>query len=222
MSSGCLDDDRLVEILGLDDQLSFTDNIEFPEMGDVAEDFQFDGFSNFSDDAQTVDYTTFYGPGNDALDGINQLIADCLETVTVSSVVVYDYAACTANKGRHYGRSNYTGIDPSDYYDPSDALSEQQWEAMANLTDVLYVETLTLSAFEDVADDIKAEIQAVVDQSAVIENDTAAAVDRVNDAEAVLDPVFVIVDGIVDTARCGFVGDGYLDIHHVLCQVLCR
>ena len=68
------------------------------------------------------------------------------------------------------------------------------------------------------ADEIKAEIQAVADQAARVEADTVEAVAAVDAAESVLDPVFVVVDGIVDTARCGFVGAGYLDIHHVLCQ----
>jgi len=62
------------------------------------------------------------------------------------------------------------------------------------------------------------ELQAVMDQANLIEDDTQFAVDRVNEAETVLDPVFVVVDGIIDTARCGFVGKGYLDIHHVLCE----
>ena len=86
------------------------------------------------------------------------------------------------------------------------------------MTDVLFMEHLTFTVFQSVADDIRLEIQAVADQAEVIESDTFYAVARVDEAESVLDPVFVVVDGIVDTARCGFVGNGYLDIHHVLCE----
>ena len=129
---GCLDDDKLVEILGLDDQLQFTDNIEFPEMGDIAEDFQFDAFSNFSDEGQSVDYTTFHGPGNEALEGINTLIADCIDIIEIDlglnfgMMTLYEYPQCAVNRDRVYSRDNYSDIDPSDYYNATSEYSEIQ------------------------------------------------------------------------------------------------
>ena len=157
---GCLDNERLVEILGLDEQLAFADNIEFPELGDIASDSTFSEFSNFSDGAQSVDFSTFLGPGDEALDGLNQLIAECLAVVEVevevapsvmATLTVYDYPPCADHGGLlgdRFSRHNFSEIDPADYYDRDSEYSEIQWEAMANLTDVLFMENLTLNLFE--------------------------------------------------------------------------
>jgi len=220
---GCLSNERLVDILGLGDELDFTESIEFPTLGNVTDDFSFGALDSFDQNAQALDMTTFYGAGDEALVAINDMIGDCPPSLSTEVspgvfVVVYSYAPCGANNADVFTRDNFSAIDPSDYYNESSTLTQQLWEGMANLTDVLFLENLTIATFTTTADEIAQDIAAVSVQASVIENDTQGVVDQVDAAEQLLDPVFVITDNIIDAARCGFIGTGYRAIHHVLCE----
>ena len=71
----CFTGAPLVDTLGLSTYLNFTEIIQFPSLGNISDNFQFNQLDAFEGDAFSTDFTTFYSAGDDALVTINQLTA---------------------------------------------------------------------------------------------------------------------------------------------------
>jgi len=91
---------------------------------------------------------------------------------------------------------------------------------LESLKSLLMAESASISAFNDTVYKIRANLSSVTNQVAIIESDVQELVDNVDNASVLLDPLFVSVDDMIDTARCGFIGDAYRDTKAVMCSAV--
>ena len=197
----CLNNDRLVETLGLSGDLNFTNEITFPSLGNITQNFQFSSLLSFDSDAQAMNFTTFYKAGDDALSVINNLTLNSPNTALNSLA-------------RHYTRDNISALTSTDYY-TSATTPEITLDDLKNL---LLAENSSITAFTLVVTQIQSNLTSVSDLVASIENSTQILVNRVDNASVLLNPLFDSVDDLIDTARCGFIGDAYYDTKAVMCS----
>jgi methyl-accepting chemotaxis protein len=196
----CLDNSKLIIALGLGESLNFTNQIEFPSLGNISEDFTFSDLTSFETDTAATDFTTFYANGDRALNGINNL-------------TLY-----SANGGiQHvYTRENVSNLNTTYYY----VFNSPGQIALADLIDVIMAEQISINAFNDTLNKIRANLSSVSSQVSIIEADVQTLVDRVDNASYLLEPLFATVDQIVDQARCGFIGYAYQDTKDVMCSAV--
>eukprot|EP00484_Ammonia_sp_Unknown_P015886 CAMPEP_0197081312 /NCGR_PEP_ID=MMETSP1384-20130603/214570_1 /TAXON_ID=29189 /ORGANISM="Ammonia sp." /LENGTH=559 /DNA_ID=CAMNT_0042520207 /DNA_START=479 /DNA_END=2158 /DNA_ORIENTATION=- len=188
----CLTNEELTKTFGVDKYLNFTSQIEFPSLGDITSDFQFSELIAF-------EFTTFYTLGNEALVGINNL---------TTSSPFKPLGCCT------WTRANVSTLNSTEFYPFNTSL----WIALEDLKNVLGAESASINAFNDTIYKIRANLSAVTAQVQVIESDVQGVVDSVDNASLLLNPLFVLVDDMVDEARCGFIGDAYKDTKAVMCH----
>jgi archaellum component FlaC len=186
----CLSDTKLLDALNMSSMLNFSGQISFPDFGDISEQFTFADLVSFEDSANDVDIDTFYEQGDEALEAINNL--------------TYPDA---------WARDNVSSLDPVDYYpnntDPYDVLVAAQ--------EVVLAESAAITAFNDTLNNIRANLSNVLDQVDEIQESTQQLVDDVNNASTLLTPLFDQVDDIIDSIRCGFLGDGYYESKAIMC-----
>ena len=197
----CLNNEKLVVTLGLTGNLNFRNQITFPTLGNITDDFQFSNLLSFDADAQSTNFTTFYGAGDDALTTINNL-------AVLSSNTIPNGLA------RYYTRDNITALTSTDYY-TSGTASEISMDDLKNL---LLAENSSINAFRLVVTKIQSNLTSVSALVSSIENNTQILVNRVDNASVLLNPLFGNVDDLIDTARCGFIGDAYYDTKAVMCS----
>ena len=203
----CLTNERLVDTFNLSRFLNFTNEIPFPDLGNVSDNFDFSQLTQFETDANNTDFTTFYEAGDDALESIAAL---CEASPT----------AFANNYGpgyeKYYSRANISSLTPSNYYAANEP--NQPQETLQDLKDVLGAEAASIASFELAVEKIQANLSSVTVIVSQLENDTQTLVNRVENADELLEPLFLNVEDLADTARCGFIGEAYLDTKAVMCS----
>eukprot|EP00487_Bulimina_marginata_P009322 TRINITY_DN3711_c0_g2_i1.p1 TRINITY_DN3711_c0_g2~~TRINITY_DN3711_c0_g2_i1.p1 ORF type:complete len:285 (+),score=37.86 TRINITY_DN3711_c0_g2_i1:501-1355(+) len=195
--AACLNNDKLVDTLGLGGQLNFTNTIQFPSLGNITDDFQFSELLSFEDSATATNFTTFYVDGNAALAGINNLTLSTYATVQ-----------------HYFTRANISSLTSTDYYTAS-SVAEQ---SLVDLKNILMAEAQSISAFNRTVYQIRSNLSSVSVQVVSLETNVQLLVDNVDNASVLLNPLFQSVDDMIDTARCGFIGDAYQDTKAVMCS----
>jgi hypothetical protein len=199
----CLTNDKLTDALGVGDSLNFTNQITFPTLGNITQEFQFSELMSFEDDAFATNFTTFYGTGDEALIVINNLTAISPKTGPNSLPTSFT-------------RANISNLNSSAYY-PYNSTLQVTLEDLKNL---LLAESASISAFNRTVYKIRANLSSVSNQVSVIENSVHQLANRVDNASILLNPLFDAVDDMIDTARCGFIGDAYYNTKSVMCKAV--
>ena len=199
----CLTNEKLTTTLGVGDALNFTNTIEFPSLGNITDQFQFGDFIQFEDDAFNTNFTTFYENGNLALQTINNL-------TSISP------RAQLQGLSMYYTRDNISILNSSAYYTFNTTLQI----TLEDLKNLLEAESSSISAFNDTIYKIRANLSSVTDLINDIEGDVESLANSVDNASVLLNPLFDSVEDMIDTARCGFIGDAYLDTKAVMCSAV--
>jgi len=197
----CLDNTKLTEVFDVD--LDFVNEISFPTL-DIGDSFSFAALTSFEQDAFAVNFSTFYAQGDVALLAINNL---------TSSSPYLGPRSLVAN----YSRDDDISTLNSSAYWPVDSVPQQTLEELKGL---LLAEQASIDAFNATVFKIRANLTAVNTAVAEIEGDVQSLTDRVNNASLLLDPLFVNVETMVNTTRCGFIGDAYYDTKAVMCEAV--
>ena len=222
----CFDDSKLVEAFGLDKQINFTDLLDFPEFPDVSEIFSnFDKFDAFKNtlDSQDSD-AIFDGPGDTALQQMNQAISECVSIKDLPTYTQPDTTCELNGKSPTFvvTRDNIDTFNPDEWYEKTQGLGRD--EEIPNHT-ILVQSKAILETIETTKAQFDAQIASIKADFADIEtkkDDTeariSALVAKVNNAEDLVQPLLNQTDVIMDTITCGVLADAYHDIKDVMCE----
>merc|ERR1719145_557293 len=99
------------------------------------------------------------------------------------------------------------------------AFNDTVYKIRANLLAVDdQAEAASISAFNDTVYKIRANLSAVDDQVEWLQRNVQDLVNNVDNASALLKPLFEVVIDVENAAECGFVGDAYQDTKSVMCS----
>lgn len=205
MFQSCLENTKLLVVLGYDKELDFGSKITFPSFGNLTDVFTFSAFDDFSAETESVNMSTFEEAGNDALVAINTLIPFCTESGCNSSIVIT----------RDNFNSSFVDAADVDGYFVTNSVS---WTSMANALDVLYAEIDTAAAFDALILDMQNDTESIVNLTNSVQNDTEKVVADLTDTDGLLKPIISETDDVIDIVRCGFVGHGYYAFTSILCS----
>jgi len=201
----CVADEGLTDTLGLSEFLNFTQQITFPSLGNISQEFQFTELIAFEDDAFSTNFTTFYATGDAALLTINNLTAHSPLALGGDGALLV-----------HWDRSNVAALNSTAYY----PINTDAQEALDELKGVLEAESLSIEAFSDTVERIQSNVSAVSAAAASIEADVQDLVSAVDNTSALLSPLFASVAEMDSEARCGFIGSAYRDTKAVMCSAV--
>jgi len=106
----------------------------------------------------------------------------------------------------------------SDSEDLTDYLGNK--EMLDYLQRKMMAEAASISAFNDTVYKIRANLSAVDDQVEWLQRNVQDLVNNVDNASALLKPLFEVVIDVENAAECGFVGDAYQDTKSVMCSAV--
>jgi len=211
VAQACLTGDPLVATLGLSTYLNFTHKITFPSLGNISDNFQFNQLDEFEGDAFSINFTTFYSEGNDALMAINNL-------TSTSPYASYNLTSLV------WSRENIASLDSSWYYplNVSNVTDETATakQTLDDLQDLLMAESVSIAAFNMTVYKIRANLSAVDLQAEDLEHCVQDLANNVENASSLLTPIFDAVEDMEAAAECGFIGDGYENTKLVMCNAV--
>lgn len=208
----CLTDEKLVETLNLSQYLNFSGKLNFPDLSNLTDNFDFSPLAQIQTEINNTinDDTIFYQPGNDALSAIDDLCE----------------ASPTAQAGGYddidYDRNNIKDLTSQDYYDENSISSAEReaYENLEYLKNLVLVENTTISKFISTLNKIQANVTSVAGIAYELQNDTQTLVNQVDNAPALLAPLLYATNDLIDSAKCGFIGEAYFDTKTVLCSAV--
>lgn len=202
----CLNNTAIGSVFNLTSQLGFREQIGDALNQDVnlTGAFNFPGLDSFE---QEVDLSTFQEKGNIALANINSNINAC------------DVPSCVNTT--YYTRDNITSFDPNNFFTNNTLDSATRWGNSTRDKIIIGAETASITAMQSVIDKITGNLTTINNAAIDIKNDTEDLNARLNNVSTLLNPLFDRVDIILETAKCGFVGEAYYGMKDVMCsQVL--
>jgi len=204
----CIDDTLIAEAFNLTSQLQFADSISFPDLPDVSESFDITELDSFFSDTNSVDTSTFNALGDQALQSVNDLTANC---------IVVGVPGCTPDT---FTRTNISALVETDYYASGTSMWTSLVTAKTSAIDIITAESATMTAFQQVVDDMQADMGAIIDDWKVLKNDTNDIQDKFENSESLLDPLLATATEMTQNTRCGFVGYHYRSMDAQLCDEL--
>lgn len=193
VAQSCLDGSSIIVALDAQDQLEFSDAIEFPEFANATEAFEFDTVGSITREVSNLTLASF--EWDDAL-------------------ITTEVDAFNTAEGTALASANYTEYDPANVF-PGDTPAQNRLNASQTVvSDLLDAKTTLNNSLTA----LQADTQALADENAATSTRFADAISDMNQVEAVTAPLLLVADQLTEAAECSFVGSLYRELDGLVCS----
>lgn len=202
MAQACLTGENLIVVLNKSREFEFADELQFPEFGNLTEQFDLVSLRNLSDLVADVTYENMFGYSySDRVEGPIAAFVDAAGPGGEFPTALADFLAA----------------DPAE---PLYGLSGPEQTQMAELQAVMAIENATIAELQRRRDDLAADaagLDAARDDSLALLHQ---AVEPINNMSNLTQPLLDAAQRVRDQATCGVVVEIYRKVNWLVCSRL--